>query len=242
MIGGMHVIVGCPVRARAWIMPTWFDHVEAAACFAGVSPQFAFAVDPTDETVPTLRLHLSGGDALLYLDETDHPYPEDGDTLRSWGTPRVQHMVAIRNSLLAHVRSVGPDVFISVDSDVLLAQQTLADLLESLQRFDAVGGGTWMDERDHRIQSCGWVEGMAGFVRKHVPGPAVIPMGVIMAVKAMSPAAYAIDYAYERNGEDVGWSLACASAGVRLGWDNRHPSKHVMRRHQLETIDVRCGF
>lgn len=225
-------------------MPAWFDHMEASLARADVDASYLFVIDPSDETLQVLAvggLAVAGRPrAVVFVDESAHPYQD-----RAWGrVDRKVHMVEVRNVLLDAVRQSEPDVFLSVDSDVLVSPELVGDLLEDLGagRFDAVGGGTWMDRRDHRIQSCGWIEGVDGFARRAVPGPMVVPMGVIMAIKAMAPAAYRIDYEYNREGEDVGWSIACARAGVRLGWDNRHPSKHVMDRAQLELVDVRCGF
>jgi hypothetical protein len=48
------------------------------------------------------------------------------------------------------------------------------------------------------------------------------------ALKLLSPIAYAVDYELHPQGEDIGWSRACQLAGVKLGWDNRHVSSHIM--------------
>lgn len=231
------VIVGCPVRARAWIMPSWFDHVEAALAVAGVSASYAFVAPWGDETLPILQERTAGLAAVGLSDEPD-AYVE-----RQWHQrARIERMVSVRNQLLATVRARRPDVFLSVDSDVLLHPMAIAELLEGLGRFDAVGGGTFLTEFGNQFPSCGWVLGCDGFRREAMLHQGTIPVGVIMAVKAMSPAAYAVDYEHNLQGEDIGWSVAAARAGVKLGWDNRHYSKHVMDRAALGRVDERCGF
>lgn len=242
------VLVGCPVRQRAWIMPRWFDHVEAAAAHAGVTPSYVFVVDPDDETVPILRERVEPRSIIFSVETT--PYVE-----RQWhDEARLRHMVELRNLLLTGVREDAPDVFFSVDSDVLLSREAIADLLESTARFPAVGGGTFMSRLPvhpnrhgvpgwgERRPSCGWIVGRDGFRRQYMEHRGVVPVGVIMAVKAMMPPAYAIDYRFSRQGEDIGWSVAAGQAGVMLGWDNRHPSKHVMSPDDLDRVDERCGF
>lgn len=242
------VIVGCPVRARAWIMPRWFDHVETAAAHAGVVPSYLFVVDPEDETVPILRERVEPRSIILNVEPT--PYAE-----RQWFLEnRLRHMVDLRNLLLREVREAAPDVFLSVDSDVLLAPEAIADLLESTARFPAVGGGTFLTPQPQgprrsdvpgwgeQFPSCGWIVGREGLRRQYMEHRGVIPVGVIMAVKAMTAAAYAIDYRFSREGEDIGWSVAAGQAGIALGWDNRHPSKHVMSPDALDRVDERCGF
>lgn len=219
--------------------------MEAAVAVAGVATTLVFVVDPADETVPIFLAHPR--DVItLFVREPD-PYVE-----RQWNSEaRLRHMVVLRNRLLDCARGLQPDAFVSVDSDVLLHPSALAELLEGIGRFDAVGGGTFMDAPPrfpsrfpvgHHYPSCGWVTGHGGLIRRPIEHQGVIPVGVIMAVKAMAPAAYAVDYEYNPHGEDVGWSVACARAGVCLGWDNRHPSKHVMRSEALDVVDERCGF
>lgn len=228
-------------------MARWFDHVEAAAAHAGVTPSYIFVVEPQDETLPILLEHTGHRSLIFNLERG--PYEDRGWAQES----RVHHMVRLRNILLAAVREDGPEVFLSVDSDVLVSREAIADLLESLGRFPAVGGGTFMGRpyrgpggytpgANEHLPSCGWIVGKSGFRRQYMEHRGVIPVGVIMAIKAMSPMAYAVDYRYNREGEDIGWSLAAAKAGLRLGWDNRHPSKHVMDPIELDRIDERCGF
>lgn len=234
-------------------MPTWFAHVEAAAAHAGVTPRYLFVCDRDDETYPILQGAAgTPRDVFTVPVKECEPYEE-----RDWHrAQRLRHMVQLRNTLLGMVRDVAPDVFLSVDSDILLAPEAIADLLESLDgdQYQAVGGGTFMSPpeqgpglhavqgRGERFPSCGWVSGNDGLRREYMAHRGLHPVGVIMAVKAMSPTAYAVRYTYASAGEDIGWSVAAARAGLRLGWDNRHPSKHVMRRDDLDRVDERCGF
>jgi hypothetical protein len=63
-----------------------------------------------------------------------------------------------------------------------------------------------------------------------------------MAAKLMTPDAFRVDYEFDLQGEDVGWSRACARAGLTLGWEGRVISKHVLAPHLLTTRDPRVGF
>lgn len=218
-------------------MPSWFDHVEVALAAAGVAATYAFAVSAGDETLPVI-LERTAGAALVACTEEPEPYEE-----RQWHRrARIDRMVEVRNLLLGLVRTASPEVFLSVDSDILLHPLAIAELLEGLGRFDAVGGGTFLTEFGQQFPSCGWVLGCDGFRRQPMEHRGTIPVGVIMAVKAMGRAAYAVDYVANGQGEDIGWSVAAARAGVKLGWDNRHYSKHVMSRESLDRFDERCGW
>jgi hypothetical protein len=230
------VVVGCPVRERAWVMPSWFDHVEVALREAGVPGRYAFVVSAGDETLPVIAERAPGAAVTLVEEPGTH-------VERQWHLEaRISQMVALRNLLLGSVRALAPAVFVSVDSDVLLHPSAIAGMLEGLGRFDAVGGCTYMTATGLAHPSCGWIIGSEGLRRQRVEQLGTFPVGVIMAIKAMAPAAYAVDYRFAREGEDIGWSLAAAHAGLRLGWDGRHPSKHVMSRAALGRVDERCGF
>jgi hypothetical protein len=220
-------------------MPAWFDHVEKACQRADVEPSYVFAMGDQDPTLPVIdlaRSYLQRSVTIVGTDEA--PTPD----VRDWGEARFRHMVEIRNLLLAEVRRAGPDLFLSLDSDILVHPDAIADLIESTARFGAVGGAAFMSESGEFFPNCGWVLGMTGFSRRYMEHRGVIPVDVIMAVKMMTPAAFAVDYAYRPDGEDIGWSLAAAAAGVRLGWDNRHCSKHLWSPASLTRFDERSGF
>lgn len=233
-VGG--VVVGCPVRERAWIMPSWFDHTEAALREAGVPGTYAFVASAGDETLPIIAERAPAAAVTLVV--------EDGAYVdRQWHREaRIAHMVWLRNVLLETVRALAPAVFISVDSDVLLHPSAIVGMLEGLGRFDAVGGCTYMTAGGLNFPSCGWVIGREGLRRRRIEQLGTFPVDVIMAIKAMAPAAYDVDYRFAREGEDVGWSLSAGRRGLALGWDGRYASKHVMSRDALDRVDERCGF
>lgn len=236
----MRLLVGGPVRDRSWIMPDWFAHVETACHHAGLVPGYVFGMGEGDESLDALD-----ADVTLYRSITvvDTGEPEGETVERGWhDQARLRHMVTIRNLVLAEVRRLAPDLFLSLDSDILLHPQALVEMVESTERFGAVGGATFMSATGEEFPNCGWVEGMTGFSRHYMEHAGVIPVGVIMAAKLMTPAAYNVDYTFSLQGEDIGWSVAAGEAGVRLGWDSRHVSKHVMSAAALEPVDARCGF
>lgn len=230
----MSLVVGCPVSRREWILPAWFDHVERAAEVAGLEPRYTFVVHPDD---PSWDL-IVGRDPNAWLVEA--PFNRGRD-VRDWGPPaRYQQMVELRNLLLGAVRLQQPDLFLSLDSDILLHPDQLKFMIEALDRFDAVGGRCYMTASGTRFPSWGRLTRTGGLQR--IDGDGTFPVEVIMACKLMSPKAYAVDYRFDLQGEDVGWSRACTESGVRLGWDGRVIAKHVLAPHLLTARDVRVGF
>lgn len=236
------MIVGCPVRAREWILPQWADHILEAVARAGQEIQWAFVVPEADLATRAVIAGLPG-DAFVVL--TPEPVGED---IRQWHNVELyHHMTALRNSLLGVIREQAPDYFWSVDSDILMHPDSLTSALGLMSQFDAVGSKCYLGEvmtgrGDERrmgfVNFAQWHPGAGGLVRFD-PGPgAQVRTEIIMAAKLMSPRAYAIDYSFHYQGEDVGYSLACKAAGLKLGWDGAVESRHVARRELLDTESI----
>jgi hypothetical protein len=227
------LVIGCPVLRREWVLPAWFDHVERACADAGVVPGFVFVCDPRDPSLDVIRSRAPQA-AVVAVTETR------STDRREWHVERYRQMVVLRNQLLAEVRRQGPELFLSLDSDILLGPGTLSEMLTAASDFDAVGARCYMTASGTRFPSWGLMGRDGSLIRMDATG--TFSVDVIMAIKLMSPSAYNIDYVLRLEGEDVGWSNACRAAGLRLGWTGHHPAKHIVQRDMLERVDPRVGF
>lgn len=220
------IIIGGPISRREWIIERWYDHAWFAVDRAGVDARFLHVVNIHDTPTRDRLDH----DSIQVLTEE----PKRQDT-RTWNHKRYAHMANLRNLGLAAVREHAPDYFLSCDSDILLHPDAILTLLDALEHpaleritFDAVGGKCFMTDTD-QYTSCGMMSRTGGIRRVDTPN-GVFACDVIMAIKLMNPAAYAIDYQFHKHGEDIGWCLAARAAGVRIGWDGRVLSNHVHDR------------
>ena len=239
-------MVGCPFSHRDWIIDAWFEATERALVAAGVeSWSYAFVGDNADPTWTKIEQHRerTGVDVRLARE----PNARDID-VRDWRQARYGYMVTIRNMLLDQVRDIGPDVFFSIDSDILVADSSIADLLEDLAGgADAAGSCTFLSKPkgpkpSHKTPSCARSRPNSALNTRPYFENAVYRVDVLMAFKAMSPAAYACDYRFHHHGEDIGWSQNCAERGLELVYDTRSVSKHVMSPDALHVVDLRCGY
>lgn len=235
----MRLLVGCPFWRREWIIGHWIEHVFKSCEKAGVSPAFVFVGDKTD---PTWERILTYGEAILveHSEDTDGPIPWERQ--RRWNEQdRLEKMVQVRNLLLGVVRENTPELFLSVDSDILLHEDAVSSLLDviNLHAYGAVGGKTYLAPSG--IDSPSYAMLVNNHLRRF-DATGILKVDVIMGIKLMSPEAYNIDYKYDFHGEDIGWAKNCAEQGVMLGWDGRVTSKHVFKPEKLNAVDDRCGF
>lgn len=229
----MRLLVGCPVRERSWILEHWHDAVRTASERAGLRPEFLFVVGSDAHKDISLIDNLIRGERIT-LEEPSR------DDERAWNPDRYQHMADLRNALLSRVREREPDVWWSLDSDIITHPDSLARGIRALEQFDAVGLRCYMTRRGRECPSYGMLNN-GGLLRRDQYG--VFPVDVIMASKLMTPKAYGVDYVADRLlGEDIGWSQAARKAGCKLGWEGTTVSKHVMRRQDLFALDERCGY
>lgn len=233
------LLVGCPLFDRAWIIGKWFDHVEEACANLGVAPSYIFIGDPLDKSVLLARDCAADYDRTFHLVEEEENL--DVSYKRRWTENRLRRMVDLRNALLTRVRELQPAYFLSLDSDILLHRHSLVNMMETVYRYDAVGGKAYMSSPPGlSCPSYGMQDGKIQITR--VDSNNVMDVDVIMAVKLMTTKAYEIDYRYEYEGEDIGWSMACREAGLTLGWDGRVCNKHIMNPTQVNVWDERVGF
>lgn len=238
----MKLLIGCPVRSREWVLPTWFWHVEASCAEAGIEPSYLFVVDPRDSTnriideISLMRkvVKLDAVDDQDYAPEYEH----------NWGVPgRLSLMVELRNTLLQGVRTAEPEYFLSLDSDMLATPKMVSNMITTIEtderRFDALGYKAYLAPGKD-APTYALYKRNGGISRRDCEG--VFSVNVIMAIKLMTPSAYYVDYEFHAQGEDIGWSLACAEKGLRLGWFGLETCKHVMERSMLGKVDKRCGF
>lgn len=228
------ILIGCPVIEREWVIERWLEHVGAATSLAGVAADVLLLGPTRDLTfVRGREVARRIGIRLIEVDSGEEVGSGNRGGLgawRVWNERRLIHMVWLRNQLLGAVRELGPRFFLSLDSDVLLHEMSLAYMLETCSTFDfaAVGGKTNMTPRGEDVPNCAWIEESGRLARRSAAS--VSRVDVLMAIKLMTPAAYMIDYEFDSRGEDVGWSIACARNGLGLGWDGRSTSEHVMAK------------
>lgn len=211
-------------------MKDWYSYAEQAADRAGVDPHYVFVQTEGDDSLNDLV--FTDNVTIVSVDE---PLFQE----RNWGNERYVHMVNLRNTLLEKVREISPDLFLSLDSDILLNPDFLKDSL-SRDGWDAVGGKVYLSKSRKEYPSYAKLSKDGNLIRPDADG--FFKTDVLMAVKLMKPQAYFTDYKFDKRGEDIGWSINCRDNGLSLFWNGTVPSKHVFLPEKIGDFDERVGY
>lgn len=233
----MNILIGCPTYKREWIARYYMDYVTSACYLIGWEPGFVFVVSRQEDIVALRGANRRNCQMdFIVVEEPDR------DPQRDWSRDRVHHMVELRNILLARVREVDPGLFWSLDSDILVNADALhrRTTTAPYDTWDAFGQKCYLSTVGKNTPNYAMFNRQGGMRRKDTDGMHYVD--VLMADVIMQPPAYNVDYEFDRNGEDLGWSAACARQKLRLLFDGTVANKHVMRPDKLHVVDPRVGW
>lgn len=239
MFGDSRIVIGCPWRGREWMIKPWFEAAVIAAAKTDINFCFAFVLDEDDGVNQIISDYcINNQIPAYYVTHKRYTGPNEGVD-HSWNPEKVEYMVGLRNTLLGVVNSIEPDYFLSLDSDILIQQNVIKNLLIATKDYDAVGGKTHLAEKFSMPSYAILTEGNS----LHRPDTnGLFRVDVLMAIKMMTRPAYTIHYRFDPRGEDLGWSQACREAGLKLGYDGRIGSKHIWKESHLLSPDPRVGY
>jgi hypothetical protein len=245
----MHVLIGAPVYDRSWILPDYFAAIEAQD-FPLSDVGFIFTVSPDDEeTVQCLRDFGEAHPELREFDifvDTTNPHTAHAEGFRSWPREKYHTMSNFRNGLLDRAKAIGPDRYLSLDTDIILENpRTISELVQltAASGLDAVAPLLFMTPEGMDFpNSMSWAspqagDGMAGREPLYkYPFGKVFRSDVIMAAVMMTRAVYEnTRYKWHKQGEDLGWSGDCHARGYRLHIASYLYAAHIMSRAALAT-------
>lgn len=229
------IVVGCPVKNRNWVLPLWKSHVDAA--FEGLDEvKFVFALDSGDNEPLDVFNSWGGFDVTLVR------LNGSSTGTRDWSDERHEYMAWARNQLLAAVREMEPDLFLSLDSDILLDPGAVRSAMKVLSDTSspAVALKTYLSQTGEITNGANWVRNRTEMHR--IVANYACPADIIAAAKLMTPEAYCTDYSFHHFGEDIGWSLNVMGKHGRMYFDGSIANKHLMSQQMLSAVDKRIGW
>ncbi|MHB2020337.1 MAG: hypothetical protein ACYCW6_25655 [Candidatus Xenobia bacterium] len=120
------VLVGCPVRRRAWVLPTYLAHVDALEAPPGVRVLCHFVVQPDGDSTEEI---VASWCAVRPWASWGRVTGAPAGWCRDAGASRYDYhwLAAVRNVLADQALAAGADL-LSVDSDILLGRDHLVRL------------------------------------------------------------------------------------------------------------------
>lgn len=231
------IVVGAPVHERGWILRDWFDHLAWQTIG---SDQLSVVLNygaSDDDTAAIISAEQQRGRfraVTILVDAGD-----DHRATRQWGIARYETMVRLRNALLEHVRFAQPEYYLSCDTDMLLAPDTIEKLLAEMH-----GGWGAIAPLTHMTPAGKCANAFNVLGERYDPdlGCGVEKVYAAFGTVLMGPLAYGEDYAVHPQGEDIGWAANLWRKRIPVAIAPDIKVKHVMNRQMLDPVDIRIGF
>jgi hypothetical protein len=227
----MRLAIGCPIYNREWVIPRWWEALEAQALPPGTEVEFHFAVSPSEDDTERLLLERCNG-RLSLLNCADLPtFP---NRHKGHNAERFATLATLRNRLVESVRRSDPDYFLSVDSDMILEPNAVQEMLgvgDCVGALsDMLGSAIMVHPSAMRLEHNG-VKVKAQRISVDGIGDEPLPVDVVMAVVLFSRRGYrAVHYGLHEQGEDIAAALSLRDAGVSRWLQPRARATHLFYR------------
>lgn len=233
------ILIGCPVRNRAWILPRYLQHLREIDSPL-VKIEYAFVVnDSQDGTLAMLQGFSREVTNPVHL--VTKNLNNNASSYR--GGFSTNGLVFLRNMMLNIFLSTDCTHFFSIDSDILVGKTVMDELLKlklpvvsALVRNDLHLG-------DYGIYNIGHMDEEAYHPTLSFPRGRVIQVDVTGAVYLIERSVIencGVRYRKHRQGEDVGFCLDARTRGVSLWCHTGLECIHVMNESDGEAIGLGC--
>ena len=216
------------------MLPVWLRAVEAQSTDSLDLTVACFDDHSTDGTPDLLR---DAGVTVLSEPAWRSPLSDVEAVEHCWSREAYAHMARMRNRLAEHAAGTGCDFVLTLDSDVILADDQIGRLLEGVRPGEVVAPLVNVARRRHHI-AWNYLFWVADNLAVRPPPEGWLPfdgryqVGVVCAAYLI-PADRMVRWEAHRQGEDAGWSANARHAGLRVLVDTRELARHVAHRRVL---------
>lgn len=221
----MHLVVGMLVKDRAWVLPRWFEAVESQ----GYDIDMVCVASPSsDNTDEILRQH----DITVIRDERPGRDVVDIDQ-HFWGSmPTYEYMADIQNKLLDYAREGEADLFFSLDSDIILPDNSLKQLIDyAVDHPGVVAPAVNLTTGEIAWNRMSWVNRDFPQMGERLLGqPTTGPADVVLAAMLMDKQAMECRFVAHPQAQDVGFCVLAEHLGIPRWWVHEVRCQHLMRK------------
>ena len=222
----MRLAIGCPVYNREWSLPRWFQCIfNQKMPPKNIDLVFAYTKG-TDNTLGILEKYGEKFNSLNIINCDDIKAYGDRDSDRYYS------LVILRNRIFDELRKIQPDYYFSYDSDILLPENTLKEIIKD--KKDVVG--PWVDlVPPNGIPNCVTKIGN-GFRRRkpydlYYPKKGLYEVSTVFAVSLMTNEVFnTCTYKWHAGGEDYGFAEELLASGYHSWMDARFIGDHLYKK------------
>lgn len=224
----MRIMVGCPVRDRAWILPEYLDRIYSLD-YNRKDIVLGFIINDSLDDTRKILLDFKAKHKDKYRDirlvRVDLSLPPD--TRSSNRDLIYRGLACLRNYLLKLALEEDADYLFSIDSDILVPHDSLKVLLDSDK--DIISGQIWND-RSKKFPNIMIKNNKGTYVHyKNFPRDRIFPCDVTGAVYLIKrPVIQSVKYSYHVQGEDIGFCQDAASKGFTIWCNSYVKCDHIM--------------
>jgi len=221
------VVVGMPVKERAWCLRDWFAALESQ----GVEHTVLALLTPSeDETEQILKDH---GAEIMY-DTTGGRKIRDIEG-HVWGKMETfAYMADMRNELVQWAKDLEADYFFSLDSDIILDENVLPRMLKYAETHPGViAPAVSMSPTTTAWNTMSWVDRRF----PNLPAdraserPKTGQRDIVMAAMMLDRSAMGVQWKAHQAGEDIGFCIDAWHKQVPLWWIAELQCIHLMQRY-----------
>lgn len=228
------VMIGCPIRNRAWVLPAYLMSLTQMD-YDLSKLEFCFIINDCDDQTPDIleqfALRLPGRVSLII---NNQPHP--GGHLRGWYS--FARLAYLRNLLLGEFLKSSCSYLFSVDSDILLPHRALSILLED--RCDVVSAlvcngheiGDVMIYNLLNRDDSGNYRHLRDFPRNRLFPVDCTGAAYLITREVIAEAG--VRYSADRRPEDISFCEKVRQSGRRIFCDSRIEGTHLMRENVVE--------
>lgn len=228
----MRVMIGCPVRNRAWILPQYLQYLTALV-YPPDQVEYCFVInDSQDKTEALLQEFARRFPVRLLYDNSSRP----GGWRR--GFYRFDRLAELRNRLLEAFLQSDCDYLLSVDSDILVPPHALQQLLRAEK--DMISALVWNgaeigDDQFYNIFA--WEKGRLLPIRDF-PRDRVFPVDCTGAACLINRRVIEAGARYNSRWgpEDIGFCKEVQELGFAIFCHGAVECVHVMMPAQLDSF------
>lgn len=225
----VEVMIGCPVRNRAWILPFYLKAMQALN-YPRVKLQYCFVLNnSTDRSQEILEAFARQNNTAIVVCDQEKPQGVER------GYYSLANLASLRNTLLSQFLESGADYLFSVDSDILVPADSLSRLVANNRDIVAMlvcNGHQVGDPGIYNILR--QVDDSYEFIRDF-PRDRIFPVDCTGAAYLIKRRVIArgVRYSADGGGEDIGFCQQAREMGFQLYCDGALEADHIMHENQL---------